>query len=152
MPCAAPPPPQVAAIIAAGPSSERPLKVRPAQGSASYIDYAGNLDFSCFHHAIKVRLSLDTPGVHFYWRHALSFAYQDGKEKRPVLHRTRQFPGGVHRKGPRTISFTYRNAWDCGVGDDVRRCARSAYGLYLVDAHGHVRRIDPIIQNGGSKY
>lgn len=154
MTCVAHPPPEVAAIIAAAPSSkDRPLAFRPSGGSANYIDAAGNMDFSCFHHPIRVRLRLRPSHVYFSRRHALSFAYEAGGEERPVTDGVRQFPGGIHRIDVRTIRFTYRNASDCGDPDGKRRCPKSAYGLYLVDANGHVRHVDPIIQNGGgSRY
>jgi hypothetical protein len=154
MPCITHPPPQIAAVVSAEPSSsDRAPSFRPvSRASANYIDGAGNMDFSCFYHPIRVRLQLRGPGVRFYREHALSFAYVAGKEKRPVTRKVRQFPGGIHRLNARTVWFTYRNSADCGVGDGKPRCLKSAYGLYLVTDHGRVRHIDPIIQNGGSKY
>lgn len=150
MPCVAHPPPEVAAIIAAAPaSSDRPPAFRASDASAAYIDSAGNMDFSCFHHPIRVKLRLRPHHVYFSRRHALSFAYEAGAEKRPVTEKVRQFPGGIHRINATTIVFTYRNATDCGHPHGERHCLKSEYGLYLVDANGHVRHIDPIIQNGG---
>ncbi len=152
MPCIAHPPPQVSAVIAATPSSDRAPRFRPVKRSADYVDASGNMDFSCFHHAIRVRLQIGSSHVYFARRHALSFAYEAGKDERPVTGDVRQFPGGIHRTGVKTISFTYRNASDCGVRGGDHHCPKSAYGLYLVDFNGHVRHVDPIIQNGGSKY
>ena len=153
MPCIAHPPPQVAAVISAASSSERRPSFRStSRASANYIDGAGNMDFSCFHHPIRVKLRIRPYHVYFSRRHALSFAYEAGTEERPVTEKVRQFPGGIHRINATTISFTYRNATDCGDLHGERRCLKSAYGLYLVDANGHVRHVDPIIQNGGNKY
>lgn len=151
MPCIAPPPPQVAAVIAATPASDRKPSFRAVKGSGDYVDGDGNLDFSCFYHPIRVRLTLTGSHVYFSRRHPLSFAYEAGKEERPVTREVRQFPGGIHRHGVKTITFTYRNAADCGVRGGDHRCLKSAYGLYLVDFNGHVRHVDPIIQNGGNK-
>ena len=153
MPCVPHPPPEIAAIIVAAPaSSDRPLRVVVGGRSANYIDAAGNMDFSCFHHSIAVRLTLRTPHVFFARRHALSFAYRAGNEKRPVTGDVRQFPGGVRRLGPYTVVFDYRNADDCGMRHSKLRCSKSAYGLFLQDARGRVRHVDPVIQNGGIKF
>jgi hypothetical protein len=154
MACVPHPPPQVAAIIVAAPaSSDGKLRVRAPGRSAHYIDGAGNMDFSCFHHAIQVRLTLRSRYIFFVRRHALSFAYRDGDEKRPVTAEVRQFPGGVRRIDARTVAFTYRNADDCGIRGGKASCPKSAYGLFLQDSSGRVRRVDPVIQNGGgSRY
>lgn len=150
MACVAHPPPEVAAIVAAAPASEsRPSFRAVNRLSARYVDGRGNLDFHCFHHPIRVRLTIQTARVRFARHAALSFAYQAGHAKHPVRGHLRQFPGGVHRLGARSILFTYRNASDCGVPGGPPRCRRSAYGLYITDTQGRVRHIDPIIQNGG---
>lgn len=150
MACIAHPPAEVAAVIAAAPTStKRPLEVRATGRSARYIAGNGDMDFTCFHHPIRVRLRIRSSHVYFSWRHPMSFAYDQRKEKQPVTPRVRQFPGGIHHSGRRTIWFTYDNGWDCGVGDNVKRCPVSKYGLYLVDIDGRVRHFDPIIGNGG---
>ena len=153
MTCVPHPPPEVAAIIVAAPaSSDRPLSVVVGGRSANYVDRAGNMDFSCFHHSIVVRLTLRTPHIIYARRHAVSFAYRAGDEKRPVTGEVRQFLGGVRRLGANTVVFDYRNADDCGLRHSKVRCQKSAYGLFLQDPRGHVRHVDPIIQNGGTKY
>lgn len=150
MACVAHPPPEVAAIFAAAPSSEGRPSFRPVnRASANYVDGRGNLDFHCFRHPIRVRLTIQTARIHFAPHAALSFAYRAGAPKHPVKGDVRQFPGGVRRLGARSILFTYRNAADCGVPGGPPRCPRSAYGLYITDPQGRVRHIDPIIQNGG---
>jgi len=150
MACIAHPPPEVAAIVAVAPSLKSQPSFRPVnRSSAHFVDGRGNLDFHCFRHRIRVRLTIQTHRVRFARHVALSFAYRAGAPKHPVRGQTRQFPGGVHRVGARTILFTYRNASDCGIPGGRPLCRRSAYGLYIADVAGRVRHIDPIIQNGG---
>lgn len=155
MPCVAPPPPQVAAIIQVGPAPAYPLTFRAADAaSANYLmDAAGDWDFSCFQGPIKVRLTISTPGVVFYYgggKDSISFAYDAAQTKQPVQAGHRQFPGNMQHVTAQAVWFKYANAWDCGAGNNQRQCAKSAYGVYLGDAAGgFVAQADPIIQNGG---
>jgi len=102
-----------------------------------------------------VRLSIATPGVVFHrggGKNGLSFADDAAQPKAAVAHGHHQFPGDLqHAGGGQTMSFTYRNAWDGGVGDGAKRCEKSAYGVYLGDEAGTLlHHHDPIIQNGGA--
>ena len=153
MACVPHPPPEVAAIIAASPGSEGGPRFRAVnRRAAHYVDAAGALDFTCFKHSIRVRLTIQTPGVRFAQRFPVSFAYRLHDPKRPVTRHVRQFPGGIHRLEARTVAFTYRNASNCGIRHGPPACPTSAYGLSIADARGRVRNIDPPIGNGGNDY
>jgi hypothetical protein len=158
MPCVSPPPPQVAAVIEVGPAPSYPLAFTAADPtSANYLtDAQGDWDFSCFKGPIKVRLTIATPGKVFYYgggRDSVSFAYDPATQaKQPIGRGHRQFPGNLQHVTAQSIWFSYANAWDCGAGDNQRRCAKSAYGIYVGDSHGGFTvHADPIIQNGGGK-
>ena len=134
MPCLAPPPPQVAAIIQVGPGPAYPLTFRAADAdSANYLmNPAGDWDFSCFKGPIKVRLTIGTPGVVFYYgggKDSISFAYDSAQTKQPVQAGHHQFPGKMQHVTAQALWFRYANRWDCDAGDNQRRCARSAYGV-----------------------
>jgi hypothetical protein len=156
MPCVAPPPPQVAAIIEVGSGPNDPVTFRAADpASANYLANAnGDWDFSCFKGPIRVQLTIHTSGFAFYTgggRDAISFAERPDLAKQPPPPKHHQFPDGVRHVTAQTISFRYSNHWDCGAGDGQRRCPDSAYGVYVGDAGGRfVRHADPIIHNGGS--
>jgi hypothetical protein len=153
MACVHHPPPVIAAVVAASPSAESRTSFRAvSRRSAPYVAANGDLDFRCFHHAIRVRLTLQTAGVRFARAHAVSFAYRKGGRLRPVTPQVRQFIGGVHRLSATSIMFKYRNAKDCGVPHGKKRCRESEYGLSIADREGHVRLIDPVIGNGGTHY
>lgn len=153
MPCVHHPPPVVAAIVSASPAAEsRPSFRAVSRRAAPYVDAAGNLDFRCIHHAVRVRLTLHTPGVRFARAYAVSFAYRKGERLRPVTPRVRQFIGGVHRLSATSIMFNYRNSKRCGIPHGRRRCLVSEYGLFIADARGQVGHIDPVINNGGNGY
>jgi hypothetical protein len=114
------------------------------------------VDFSCFAHPILVVLKVGTPGVYFHGKgnETLSFAdnFADARKQMVLPRKHHQFPGGVQNVGRQEIWFVYRNDWDCGVGDGADRCPTSAYGFYLENRQGVVFHVDPVIQNGGSKY
>ncbi len=156
MPCVAPPPPQVAAIIEVGPGQNDPTTFRAADPtSANYLENAkGDWDFSCFKGPIRVQLTIATPGYVFYTgggKDSISFAENPGDTKLPPPPKHHQFRGGLKHVTAQSVWFVYHNDWDCGAGDGARRCASSAYGVYVGDAHGgFVRHVDPIIRNGGS--
>jgi hypothetical protein len=157
MPCIAPPPLVVEATFTVNTASPLHPKHFHARGrSAHYIDRAGGLDFSCFAHPILVVLTLRTPGLYFPTDGSASLSFADDAahrdEQEMLPPKDHQFPGGVQHFGRKTIWFVYHNDWDCGIGDTVRRCPVSAYGLYLVNRRGVIYHVDPIIQNGGSKY
>lgn len=153
MACVAHTPPEVGVIVAASPASEnRPSFRAVSRTAAHFVDGAGGLDFHCFKHSIRVRFTLQTARVRFARSNALTFAYRKGDRLLPVTHHVRQFPGGVHRLGARTIVFTYRNASNCGVPHGPPLCKTSEYGLFIADAAGRVRRIDPPVNNGGNNY
>jgi hypothetical protein len=157
MPCIAPPPPQIEATISVGAAPNFPLTFapNPSDGSANYIDPQGNLDFSCFKTAISVQFTIGTPGVRFYkgyGKDAISFL-DDADHvgtKQPPAPGHHQFHKGIVHSSLQTITFEYHNDWDCGAGDGVARCRRSAYGVYLGNAGGFLHHSDPIINNGGN--
>jgi hypothetical protein len=146
----------VAAIVSVGAAPNYPLTFRAADpASANYLkDAAGDWDFGCFKGAVKVSLTITTPGVVFYVsgsEDSLSFAFDSAQQKQPVTPANSQFPGGVKHVTAQSIWFNYRNAWDCGHGDNRPTCRTSAYGVYLGNSTGgFLHTADPIIQNGGS--
>jgi len=157
MACIAPPPPQVAAIVRVGSAPDYPLTFQAADpASANYLkDAGGDWNFSCFKGAVKVGLTLATPGIVFYvggGKDSLSFVYDSTQPKQPLkLGGNAQFPGGVKHVTAQSIWFNYRNAWDCGQGNNHPACLTSAYGVYLGDSSGgFLHADDPIIQNGGA--
>jgi hypothetical protein len=157
MPCTAPPPIVVEATFTVNTASPLHPKHFHARGlSANYIDRAGNFDFTCFKHPIVVVLTIGTPGIYFYGQGNDSLSFADDaankREQARLARKDHQFPGGVQHVGRKTIWFVYRNDWDCGAGDGARRCPVSAYGFYVVNDHGVVSHVDPIIQNGGDIY
>jgi hypothetical protein len=146
----------VAANITVGAAPTFPLTFQAADSaSANYlIDDKGDWGFSCFKGPVKVRLTISTPGAVFYYgggRDSISFADDAAQTKQPVQSGHHQFPGNVQHVTAQSIWFKYANVWDCGAGDNQRRCAKSAYGIYIGDgAGGFVAHADPIIQNGGN--
>jgi hypothetical protein len=153
MACVHHPPPVIAAIIAASPAAESRPSFRAVSRRAAPYDAAnGDLDFHCLHHAIRIRLTLQTPGVRFAREHPLSFAYHKGDRLRPVTPHVRQFIGGVRRLNATSITFKYRNSRDCGIPHGRPRCRFSEYGLLIADRSGALRHIDPVIGNGGTHY
>jgi len=150
------PPTEVAATIQVGPAPGYPVTFRAADPtSAKYLaNDAGDWNFSSLRGPIRVRLTIDTPGVLFHGgagEAAISFADDPAQPKLPVARGHHQFPDHVQPVGGQGLSFTYRNAWDNGVGDGARRRETSAYGLYFGDDAGALlHHHDPIIQNGGA--
>jgi hypothetical protein len=150
-------PPEVAAIIEVGPGPEHRTTFRPADNaSASYLTSEdGDWDFRSVKGPVRVRLTIATPGVVFHradGEAALSFADDPAEPKQVVARGHHQFPGHVQHDGGQSISFLYRNAWDGGAGDGVKRCEQSAYGVYFGDGAGALlHHHDPIIQNGGAE-
>ena len=156
MPCIAPPPPVVSAVVTVVPGTPRPLRFHPVGASRIYIDSAGDMDFHCFQHPIVVVFQLRGPGEYFKGdgNDTLSFVdnADQARDQKVLPPKHHQFPIGVQHLGRRTIWFVYRNDYDCGAGDDQPRCKRSAYGFYLVNSRGVTHHFDPIIQNGGGHY
>lgn len=153
MACVHHPPPVIAAVVAASPSAESRTRFRAiSRRAAPYVAPNGDLDFSCFHHSIRVRLTLQTAGVRFARTQPVSFAYRKGRRLRPVSREVRQFIGGVQRLSATSITFKYRNSRDCGIPHGPPRCRFSEYALSIADRAGRMRRIDPVIGNGGTHY
>jgi hypothetical protein len=156
MPCIAPPPPVITASVTVIPGTPHPLRFYAVGASRNYIDRYGDMDFSCFQRPIVVAFSLRSRHVYFKGdgNDSLSFADNPGDEREQMVlpPKHHQFPIGVQHIGRRIIWFVYRNDWDCGDGSGDPHCRRSAYGFYLVSARAGVQHVDPIIQNGGSKY
>jgi len=158
MPCTAPPPPQVAAIIQVDVAANYKLTFTAdptSPGSANYLQSAaGDWDFSCFPGAVKVRLTIQTNGIAFYkslTKDSLSFASNSTQPKQPLHHGNPEFPGNVQHSGAQSIWFNYKNAKDCGIPNHPLTCLKSAYGIYLWNlSGGYLAEKDPIIQNGGS--
>jgi hypothetical protein len=156
MPCIAPPPPVVSAVVTVIPGTARPLRFHPTGASRHYIDSAGDLDFHCFQQPIVVVLQLRTPSQYFRGDGNDTVSFVDNadqaRDQTALPPKQHQFPVGIQHLGRRTIWFVYRNDWDCGTGDHQPHCKRSAYGFYLVNSRRVVQHFDPIIQNGGSEY
>ena len=152
---AAAPSAEVAATIQVGPAPDYPVRFHAADPkSASYlVNDNGDWDFSSLKGPVAVRLTIATPDIVFYRggdKAALSFADDPAQPKQPVAPGHHQFPGAAHVSG-QSLSFTYRNAWDGGVGDGAKRRQTSAYGLYFGDGAGaFLLHHDPVIQNGGT--
>jgi hypothetical protein len=154
MPSAAQRPLELAAIIEVGPAPDHAATFRAADSaSASYlVNDNGDWDFSSIKGPINMRLTIATPGVVFHrgaGKNGLSFADDPAQPKEAVANGHHQFPGDLQHAGGQTLSFTYRNACDGGLGGGAKRFERSAYGVYLGDDAGVLlRHHDPIIQNG----
>lgn len=153
---ATPAPAEVAATIQLGPAPGYPVRFRAADpASANYlVNENGDWDFSSLKGPVMVRLTIATPGVVFHrggGEAALSFADDPAQPKQRVAPGHHQFPDDVQHADGRSLSFTYRNAWDDGVGDGAKRRQTSAYGLYFGDGAGALLLYhDPVIQNGGN--
>jgi hypothetical protein len=147
---------EVAANVEVGPGPDYKTTFHPADaGSAKYLaNDDGDWDFSSVKGPVNMRLTIATPGVVFHrgaGGTALSFADDPAQPKAPVARGNHQFPDHVQHGDGQSIAFTYRNAWDGGVGDGVKRCEKSAYGVYLGDADGRfLHHHDPVISNGGT--
>jgi hypothetical protein len=147
---------EVAATIEVGPAPGYPVAFHAVDPtSANYlVNGNGDWDFSSLKGPVMVRLTIATPGVVFYrggGESALSFADDPARAKQRVAPGHHQFPADVQHVGGQSLSFTYRNAWDDGVGDGVKRRETSAYGLYFGDAAGALLlHHDPVISNGGT--
>ena len=156
MPCIAPPPPVVSAIVTVIPGTVRPLRFHATGLSRNYINLNGDLDFHCFHHPIVVVFQLRTPSEYFKGDGNDSLSFVDNadqaRDQMVLPPKQHQFPIGIQHFGRRTIWFVYRNDWDCGEGDNQPHCKHSAYGFYLVNSREVVAHYDPIIQNGGGIY
>src|SRR5580704_18503184 len=132
MPCIAPPPPVVSAIVTVIPGTARPLRFHATGLSRNYINLNGDLDFHCFRHPIVVVFQLRTPSEYFKGDGNDSLSFVDNadqaRDQMVLPPKQHQYPIGIQYFGRRTIWFVYRNDWDCGAGDDQPHCKRSAYG------------------------
>ena len=114
MPCIPPPQPQIEATITVGPAPDYALLFVPNRndGSATYIDSNGNLDFSSFSCEITVKFTIATKGIVFYrgyGRDSISYAESmDPTElKQPVADgHTSSARGSITRTPRRSSNIT----------------------------------------------